>query len=559
MTGAARLAAPPLSPGPLGWGLATGLSVSVHVLLAATGVLAIAYSPPAAPPGSQTEIVVQSIPLVAGGGPQAAPRLGALAPEQRQAGSANAARLQAQSAGVEAPRAEPLAAVTPEPVTPPTEFVEPLQSVTPRRVQPGNAGADIVPRAPEQPAPAAVTRIAPQPVLPRVERVRPATPNRAQSAVRPLVPSTPRALAPAQPDMVAAQQNRSRSLDPTTPRAVAPAQTDPVAAQQSPSRSLDPTTPRTLAPAQADAATAPQNVARPVTPAGQRPRALTPAALSAAVTTDRAAPSGLAAQSTTAAPRAAREDSLLMALRARPERTLGDRQAAPRLPDPPGGGLQAPAAEDTQARDQGLYAQVLSYLRNLPDIDCFAALPALGADGLLRFEVFGPAATGLDAFRTGLEAETGLIPAMVLRPISDGQCATLNFVRATPDYPATGLYFELDSRVIDSGSQLSGRMAGRSADSGALHLLLVDNAGRVQVLDRFLGPDGRFAIPMTLQGGEVQTWQLLMAVSVPDRIDLLRSLDGPQAAGPLFTALDDLTLRTGLRPGVALVAFALLG
>lgn len=549
MTGAARLAAPPLSPGPLGWGLATGLSVSVHVLLAATGVLAIAYSPPAAPPGSQTEIVVQSIPMVAGGGPQAAPRLGALAPEQRQAGSANAARLQAQGAGPEAPRAEPLAAVTPEPVTPRTEAVEPLKSVTPRRVQPGNAGADIVPRAPEQPAPAAVTRIAPQPVLPRVERVRPATPNRAQSAVRPLVPSTPRALAQAQPDTVAAQQNRSQSLDPTTPRALAPAQTGPVAAQQNPSRSLDPTSPRTLAPAHAGAAPAPQNAAR----------AVAPAATSAAATPDRAAPSGLAAQSATTAPRAAREDSLLMALRARPERTLGDRQAAPRLPDSPGGGLQAPAAEDTQARDQGLYAQVLSYLRNLPDIDCFAALPALGADGLLRFEVFGPAATGLDAFRTGLEAETGLIPAMVLRPISDGQCATLNFVRATPDYPATGLYFELDSRVIDSGSQLSGRMAGRSADSGALHLLLVDNAGRVQVLDRFLGPDGRFAIPMTLQGGEVQTWQLLLAVSVPDRIDLLRSLDGPQAAGPLFTALDDMTLRTGLRAGVALVAFALQG
>lgn len=248
-----------------------------------------------------------------------------------------------------------------------------------------------------------------------------------------------------------------------------------------------------------------------------------------------------------------------MALRARPERTLGDRQAAPRRPSSAGGGLQAPAPESGAAADQGLYAQVLNYLRGLPDIDCFAALPALGADGLLRLEVFGPAATGLEAFRTGLEAETGLVPAMVLRPISRGQCATLNFVRATPDYPATGLYFDLDARVIDSGSQLSGKIAGRNADKGALHLLLVDNAGRVQVLDRFLHPDGRFSIPMTLQGGAVQTWQMLMAVAVPGRIELLRGLSGPQAAAPLFSALKDTTRRNDLRPGVAVMAFALQG
>ncbi|MCL1629193.1 hypothetical protein M3N55_10655 [Roseibaca sp. V10] len=519
MTAAAPFAAPPLAPGAMGWGLATGLSVSLHVLLAATGVLAIAYTPPAAPPGSQTDIVVQSIPLVAGGGPQTAPRLGSLAPEQRQAGTTDAARLQPESGsitGTETARAASLAALTPEPSTPPAQAAETLQSVTPRQVQPSNPAL-------EQPAPTTATRVAP---------ISPAMPNPAESVVQPMRPMTPRALSPTQ--------------------------AAPVAAAQSAARPLAPSAPPERASSQDAAVTAPESTARALSPAPQSPRAIAPTAQVSAASTGPSGPSTLPAPQATA-PRATREDSLLLALRARPERTLGDRRAAPRLPDPPGGGLQAPAPENAQATDQDLYAQVLSYLRSLPDIDCFAALPALGADGLLRFEVFGPAATGLDAFRAGLEDETGLIPAMVLRPISEGQCNTLDFVRATPDYPATGLYFELDSRVIASGSQLSGRMAGRSADQGALHLLLVDNAGRVQILDRFLDANGRFAIPMTLQGGEVQTWQLLMAVSVPERIDLLRGLDGPQAAGPLFSALSNAMQRIGLRPGVALMAFGLQG
>ncbi|MCC5984970.1 MAG: hypothetical protein JJU42_11450, partial [Rhodobacteraceae bacterium] len=233
-------------------------------------------------------------------------------------------------------------------------------------------------------------------------------------------------------------------------------------------------------------------------------------------------------------------------------------EAAERVTGQAPGDLAAPsdAGEATpDARD--LYAQVLDHLRSLEPEPCFTALPALAEDNTLRFEVFGATDTQLQDFRSGIEARTGLIPGMVMRPITEGQCETLDFVRRAPDYPAYNLYFTLENREIASGTQLTGRV--HNSFGRQVHLLLIDNSGRVHRLDTFLqfaGGTASFQIPMTLQGSPVDTFQLLLALAVPAWLDSVRALSGAADAQAFFAALNSEMDERGVAPDISLIAFS---
>lgn len=645
-----------MQPGKGSWGMAAGLSLAAHVALASVTVLAVAHAPSPSPQ-ARTEIMVQSIPLVAGGGAEAVPRLGTLDSARRQAATDTADRL-APETGADQPQrfaATPAQRLAADTAAMPTTAPETMSGLAPATEALPEMPRALPPAvsAEQPPAPAPATRLAaiapqPAPALPPVAAPVMPSVTPSTSVALPVAPSVqaatplgdavriaPQAAVPpsrgvqAQPPQMQPPQTPTLQAEtvPTQPVQTQPVQAQPVQIQPIQARPLQrlapggapsaAQVPETQAPerqapetATTDTPTAQPEIARPQ---AIRPQAIRPEAAASGITgavplqpqSPAAPPQSPAAPQSMAqiqpqnlspslpqtAPRSLSqqpvsqepsqpaahqapssqvppsqvpralaaapppEDSLMRALRDRPRRALGDRQAAPRAQPSLAGGVQAPAPDDPAASDQGLYAAILQYLRNLPEIGCFAALPALGADGLLRFEVFGPATAGLEAFRDGLEAETGLVPAMVLRAITQGQCDTLDFIRAAPDYPAHGLYFTLDTRAIASGTALRGQIDG--ADGQALHLLLIDNSGRVQVLDRFIQDSTRFAIPMTLQGDQVETWQLLMALAVPRPLNLLQQLSGPQAAGPLFAALRDLTANDGSGPGIALVAFAL--
>lgn len=482
-------------PDAASWTLAAGLSFSLHVGLATAVVLALSAAPGAAP-GPGPEIVLRSVPLIAGGGQEATPRLAASPALTRLAPQDDPD--QAESG----PQSGPAERLPPERLSPERHSAE-AQSAETRRI-----AAPVRPVAPDRETPRLRVTASPPPTTSRPgARLQPVPPTPAVPAPQRLS-AAPSAAQPPAPRLRPAPQEAPAAPAPQRMEAARPLSTTPAAAGPAPS-------------------------ARPQSSADSLRRAMLPPT----------------------------EDTLERALRDRPRTFLSDRRAAarPDAPPGPGGGLQAPAPEVLTAPDQPLYAEILDYLRALPDIPCFAALPALDTAGQLRLEVFGPAQTGLEAFRAGLEEETGLVPGMVLRAVTQGQCETLDFIRRNRDYPAFSLYLSLSERRLASGSQVEGAI--HMAGPRALTLLLVDNAGRVQSLDRFLRPsaDGRagFTVPMTLQGPAVETWQLLMAIATDSPLEVTQSLSGAQEAAPVFARLRAEIATRGHAPDLALIAFSL--
>ncbi|MDD7971948.1 hypothetical protein [Roseinatronobacter alkalisoli] len=502
-------------PDTAGWTLAAGLSLSLHIGLAGLVVMGLTATPGAAP-GPGTEIMLRSVPLVAGGGQEQAPRLRAATPETRLAPQED-----------RNPQGD---AAVPEHVDA-LATLPALQAI-----------------GPGQPTPSAASPLPPPPAAP-VARLSALTPG----DPAPALPETTTPARSVRPDTLRTGTLRPETVRPemqqagtitAPPRVTASdAARPPVLAQDEAPRAAIPANPASGAPVRL----------RPDSPVPQ------PAPGSPLHADTPPPSSALAGDRLRMAMQPPAEDTLARALQDRPRTFLSDRSAAPR-PTAAGGGLAAPAPEDSTAPDQPLYAAVLAYLRSLPDIPCFAALPALDEAGALRLEVFGPAQTGLAVFRTGLEAETGLVPGMVLRAVTQGQCETLDFIRRSRDYPAYGLYITLDARSIASGSQLEGQVHDSSARLP--HLLLIDNAGRVQTLARFLRPAGDgittdFAVPMTLQGPPVETWQLLLAISSDAPLATIETFSGPQEAAPFFARLRAEIATRGHATDLALIAFSL--
>lgn len=218
----------------------------------------------------------------------------------------------------------------------------------------------------------------------------------------------------------------------------------------------------------------------------------------------------------------------------------------------------APAPEgSTTAEDRARYAAILDHLKRYSGGSCFAALPALGdRAGQLTLDAFGETTKRLDRFRAGLEEAAGIVPGTYLKPVSTAQCATLSFIKQLPTYPEFGLYFEMAEREIKSGNRLVGRI--RNTSGLFLHLLLIDDEGTVQSLDSFLkfrAGAAEFSIPMTYQGGPIDTQQLIMAVGSPGRLDTIEDLNGASAFA-FFAALEGERAEKGLAVDLSMVAFS---
>lgn len=98
--------------------------------------------------------------------------------------------------------------------------------------------------------------------------------------------------------------------------------------------------------------------------------------------------------------------------------------------------------------------------------------------------------------------------------IDPRQCAVLDFLRAHADYPATGLGLTIEAPTVVSGGRMTGFVRG--AAGRQLTLLLVDDNGVVQVLNRFLSFSGnlaRFEVPVTRAGEARATGQIVIALA----------------------------------------------
>jgi hypothetical protein len=254
------------------------------------------------------------------------------------------------------------------------------------------------------------------------------------------------------------------------------------------------------------------------------------------------------------------DDTLERALRDRPNTFLSDRRAAPRPENLTQRSLtSAPPLTDAERQ----VAQMLDHLRSLPDIPCFAALATDGGQGNPVLEIFGPAQTGLDALRQRLEDVAGPMPDMLLRPMSQGQCATLDFVRQVERPIVSGIALRLQSRQIASGSPMAGQINVTNASMPVL--LLIDATGQIQDLSRFLQPLGptsySFAIPIALQdagaGARVETWNLLLALQSDLPLQTVSDLGGPQDSAKFLTQLRAEIASRALVPEIALTSIGL--
>ncbi|MDW6026572.1 hypothetical protein SAZ10_32910 [Mesorhizobium sp. BAC0120] len=184
------------------------------------------------------------------------------------------------------------------------------------------------------------------------------------------------------------------------------------------------------------------------------------------------------------------------------------------------------------------YRRIVDFIRHYGGGDCFIALPAMKLDGDVTFQTFGRDKAREDAFRQALLGLDGLKAEISSGNVADPQCLALSFARKARRYPGFSLMIDLHNADMASGTRLSGSVL--NANGRELHLLLVDDEGQVQSMDRFLsadnGTDRTFSTPLTLTGGPVATKQILVAITAdPTPPSLNASVN--EAANEFFVKL----------------------
>ena len=218
-----------------------------------------------------------------------------------------------------------------------------------------------------------------------------------------------------------------------------------------------------------------------------------------------------------------------------------DPPAPPRAPAP----SRAPTARDLALGD------LIGRLRAAPPGEgCLVAIPRRDGETGVGLDMVSASEAAMEALA---QAVLGPEDADVRqrRVVVDArQCAALDYVEATADYPATAMGIRIDETEIASGGNLTGVLRGSAGRR--LTLLLVDDNGVVQDLGRFLSFSGnlvRFDVPVTRAGGARETRQILLAIATTGRPTALEERIGRLAAD-VFPGLPD-ALGAGADIGVA--------
>jgi hypothetical protein len=203
------------------------------------------------------------------------------------------------------------------------------------------------------------------------------------------------------------------------------------------------------------------------------------------------------------------------------------------------------------------YRQVIDFIRTFDGGSCFVALPAIGSNDSVEFQTFGKDKAREAEFTAAYASALGIAADVSLGNVADPQCLALSFAREVERYPAFSLIIELDAVEVSSGSILSGAVL--NVQDRPINLLLIDDEGRVQAVDRFLsapnGTDRQFSAPLTLTGGPVATKQLLMAIAADRPVQML---DGKtnELATDFFSRLASEIAESGADIDIALEGFS---
>ncbi|NVK14240.1 MAG: serine/threonine protein kinase [Rhodobacteraceae bacterium] len=206
-----------------------------------------------------------------------------------------------------------------------------------------------------------------------------------------------------------------------------------------------------------------------------------------------------------------------------------EKPAAAKTPPPP-------RAQDLAVKD------LISRIRANGGPDCLLALPRRDGADSTGLEMLAARDAAFGQFSEAVLGENDNALRQTRTLLDPRQCPAAEYIRRNRDYPATRLGLRLDSGRVASGGRLTGVLRGTAGKYVAL--LLVDNNGVVQDLQRFLTQTGnvtRFDVPVTLAGPVRDTAQMLIAIGSTRPLQQIRSRDG-RLAQDVFTGLTgDLT------------------
>jgi hypothetical protein len=201
------------------------------------------------------------------------------------------------------------------------------------------------------------------------------------------------------------------------------------------------------------------------------------------------------------------------------------------------------------------YPDYVDYAAGYYGGPCFAVAPAPTSDGGVSFAAFAADPASGTTFQSRFEQAFGRPAPVATNPVSPLQCSALSFVRGNGSYPSQDLNLLLETDAIASGSALAGKVVAN--DSRQLHLLIIDDEGKVQNLDPYLHAEGgtaSFDPPITAMNDGRFKVQLLVAIAAPGPLQVVAQMSGAKADA-FFAALE-LELAAGrIDASVAIAAF----
>ncbi|OCX61449.1 hypothetical protein BFP70_15635 [Thioclava sp. SK-1] len=169
---------------------------------------------------------------------------------------------------------------------------------------------------------------------------------------------------------------------------------------------------------------------------------------------------------------------------------------------------------------------------------CLLALPRRDGENGIGLEMVAASDRAMTEFVAHVLTDQDADLRQTRTLIDPRQCAAVQFIRQSRDYPATRLGLAIDRAEVPSGTRLTGVLRGVAGRF--VTLALVDNNGVVQTLERFMTTTGnfaRFSVPVTRNAPARDTSQILMAIASSAPTDIFARRNG-QYAADVFKGLD---------------------
>ena len=218
----------------------------------------------------------------------------------------------------------------------------------------------------------------------------------------------------------------------------------------------------------------------------------------------------------------------------------------------PGATEQASRQPQPRSEQDLAIGDLVQRIRNALAESCLVALPRRDGPDNVGLAIVAAQEQAMSRFVSDVLTVDDADIRQTRTLIDPRQCPALTYLRQNTDYPITRLGLALDSADVPSGGRLTGTLRGTAGRY--VTLLLVDNNGVVQDLQRFMSFSGNFArfdVPVTLAEAPRDTSQILMALSTSGPATALRDRAG-QLAEDVFA---DLQGELANRAAIAFVTF----